>query len=261
MSLSLEEQRRALLEQIEASRAIYRRMLTGEPFSVRMQATHGAHHVVAPGATDIQASQGRSPAMAAALRAQHLRTQALQWATEHPLWVAGGVALLVLLVPRVAAARRARRMGKDQRHDQHYGTRGSAEHGKASKAGKAGHAPQTQGQYHAQYHAQSHLQAHAQSQAPMQGIEPLRAPIREVQSLGVGRALLTVALLLLRDPARLKAASRLASLAWRWLQRRRAPPVMPSPVTTESALPAPALPVHAARFGTHSPSASRHAAR
>ncbi len=212
MSLSLEEQRRALLEQIEASRAIYRRMLTGETVSSGARAAPGARIVVTQGATDIPARQGRSQAMAtAASRARELRTQALHWATEHPLWVAGGVTLLVLLLPRMAAARRAR-------NSRRYGTRDAASHEMAGKTGKSAHALQPQ------------------------GMAPLREQVRDVQSLGIGRALLAASLLLLRDPARLKAASRLAGLAWHWLKRRRAPPAMPTPVSTGSVMHAAAMP-------------------
>ncbi len=211
MSLSLEEQRRALLEQIEASRAIYRRMLTGETVSSGARAAPDARIVVTHGATDIPASRGRSQAMAAAAtRARELRTQALHWATEHPLWVAGGVALLVMLLPRIAAARR-------MRNSRNQSTRNAAPHEMAGKTGKSAHVLQPQ------------------------GMAPLREQVREVQSLGIGRALLAATLLLLRDPARLKAASRLAGLAWRWLQRRRAPPAMPTPVSTGSVVRAPAM--------------------
>ncbi len=215
MSLSLEEQRRALLEQIEASRAIYRRMLTGETVSSGARAAPGARIVVTHGATDIPARQARSQAMAAAAtRARELRTQALHWATEHPLWVAGGVTLLVLLLPRIAEARRAR-------NSRRYGTRDTAPHEMAAKAGKTGKS------------------AHA---LQPQGMAPLREQVREVQSLGIGRALLAATLLLLRDPARLKAASRVAGLAWHWLKRRRAPPAMPTPVSTGSVMHAAAMP-------------------
>lgn len=129
MKPSLEEERRALLEQIEASRAVYRRMLAGE-----------AH------------TAGASPGK-----------RALQWATEHPAWVAAGVALLVLLAPRVIGS----------------GRRAAARRKSA------------------------------------------RRPPEPPASGGTLRALLTVAALLLRDPARLRAAAAFAGSAWRWMQQRR----------------------------------------
>ena len=142
MKPSLEDERRALLEQIEASRAVYRRMLAGEPH------TAGAH---APRHSTGDAA-GASPGK-----------RALQWATEHPAWVAAGVALLVLLAPRVIGS----------------GRRAAARRKSA------------------------------------------RRPPEPPASGGTLRALLTVAALLLRDPARLRAAAAFAGSAWRWIQQRR----------------------------------------
>ncbi len=86
---------------------------------------------------------------------------------EHPLWVAGGVALLVLLVPRVTAHRR---------------------------------------------------HTAARQQARQRAAERMSEP---AGSGGTLRALLTVGALLLRDPARMRAAVQFAGSAWQWLQRRR----------------------------------------
>ena len=169
MSVSLEDQRRALLEQIEASRAVYRRMLSGEnaagsarlPVAPRAASAYGR-------AVDAGSANWRTlaPAMRGGLR-QDSRGKAVQWAMDHPLWVAAGVALLVWLLPRAVEARRQRTRARQQR---------SASLGQAVQA---------------------------------------------AQGSGTGRALLTAALLLLRDPARLRAAGRLASVGWRWLQRWR----------------------------------------
>ncbi len=141
MKPSLEDERRALLEQIEASRAVYRRMLAGEPATGSTRAPlHPGSHVAA------------TPP----------RNRALQWAMDHPLWVAGGVALLVLLAPRaIGSGRRTAARRKSAR----------------------------------------------QQAEPASG--------------GTLRALLTVAALLLRDPARMRAASAFAGSAWQWLQQRR----------------------------------------
>ncbi len=140
MKPSLEDERRALLEQIEASRAVYRRMLADEP-------TRGA-------------AAGTS-----------VRSRGMAWMLDHPLWVAGGVALLVLLAPRIAVRRRR-----------------SA--------------------------AQPATQQTTQRRAAL--------PVPEMAARGgTLRALLTVAVLLLRDPARLRAATQVAGSAWQWLQRRR----------------------------------------
>ncbi len=172
MSVSLEDQRRALLEQIEASRAVYRRMLTGESpaggvrrsWTVRQASTAAGTGSIAGPAVATGPLPGR-PLYGG-------RSKAVQWAMDHPLWVAGGVALLVLLLPRAVEARQRR----------------------ARKA---------------------------KMQAAMPAGDPYLQQGQRGQSSGAGRALLTAALLLLRDPARLQAAGRLAGTAWRWLQRRR----------------------------------------
>ncbi len=163
MKPSLEEERRALLEQIEASRAVYRRMLANEPGSRGTRASlHLSGHVAA----------------------QSSRNRALQWAMAHPLWVAGGVALLVLLAPRaIVSTRRAAALRKSARQPA---------------------APATSG--------------------------------------GTLRALLTVAALLLRDPARMRAATSLAGSAWHWLkERRRAARPAPLPAAAVAPRPAPPL--------------------
>lgn len=148
MKPSLEQERRALLEQIEASRAVYRRMLSGEPA--------GSRSAPAPGVRHASAVQHRG------------RGKAVQWMMDHPLWVAGGVTLFVLVAPRLFGAGR--------------------------------HAAQRRRQ------------------------EKQRARRQQEESSGTLRALLTAAVLLMRDPARLRAAARMANGAWQWLQRRRQPP-------------------------------------
>lgn len=157
MKSSLEDERRALLEQIEASRAVYRRMLSDEPDPALARQSYGRD----------AARQGRDAGTGA---------RAVQWMMEHPLWVAGGVALVVLLLPRVTGARkRAARRSERQRRES------------------------------------------------------------EPRQRGTVRALLTAAALLLRDPARMRAAARIAQTAWHWVQQRRAsaaPPLPPTPTRT-----------------------------
>lgn len=147
MNPSLEDERRALLEQIEASRAVYRRMLTGEDKPPTAQRTGSGKGTSA-------GSSGRG------------RSAAVQWMMDNPLWVAGGVALLVWTAPRL--------LGK-----------GKA----AARRRKA-----------------------AQAAARSRQAQP---------SSGTGRALLTAAVLLLRNPERLRTAARVATSAWQWLQRQR----------------------------------------
>lgn len=85
MNPSLEEERRALLEQIAASRAIYRRMLTESP-------------------TTIQAESYPRPTMPA----DFPRSQAICWVKNHPWLSACGLAALLWLGPGRRLARRAR---------------------------------------------------------------------------------------------------------------------------------------------------------
>jgi len=80
MKISLEEERRTLLEDIEARRALYRRMLSGE-------------------SEDYQTTNTRRQAFGHAIPPHHHRLR--EWLRDHPLQVAAGVALLVWLVPRL----------------------------------------------------------------------------------------------------------------------------------------------------------------
>ena len=82
MKPSLEDERRALLEHIEASRAVYRRMLS-EASSLRSE-RHVLHPLNSLRHTNIKPGD-----------------LAIAWMKAHPLWVAGGVALVVLLMPRL----------------------------------------------------------------------------------------------------------------------------------------------------------------
>jgi hypothetical protein len=81
MKSSLEDERRALLEHIEASRAVYRRMLSdaSPPRVVR----HGQ-----PADTVLRHTEASAGG------------RALSWMKAHPLWVAAGMTLIVLLVSR-----------------------------------------------------------------------------------------------------------------------------------------------------------------
>lgn len=176
MSVSLEDQRRALLEHIEASRAVYRRMLSGSETSASLRS------LASTSSLPPSARAGR-PAVERRTAAAPRPPAALQWALDHPLWVAGGVALLVLLTPRVIAAR--------QRRTQRA----------AINRQQAG--------------AQANVQAGIQT---------------GMRGQGVGRALFTAALLLLRDPGRLRAAGRAAGVAWQWLQQRRTRKLLPPSV-------------------------------
>lgn len=80
MKPSLEEERRALLEQIEASRAIYRRMLATDE--------KGSPDSVMP----------KQPLTS--LNAQTFpRSRTVRWVMNHPWWIAVGVATIVWAGP------------------------------------------------------------------------------------------------------------------------------------------------------------------
>jgi hypothetical protein len=87
MKISLEEERRALLEEIEARRALYRRMLSGESEDYQTPNTH-KHAVGRP------------------IPQHHNRIG--EWVRNHPLQMATGVALLLWLVPRLIQRNQAR---------------------------------------------------------------------------------------------------------------------------------------------------------
>ena len=87
MRTSLEEERRALLEQIEASRQVYRRMLRGDTADPRTIRTHE--------------TPARRPASSSG-------RQIGRWMSEHPLQIAAGVALLVWLTPGLIRRVRSR---------------------------------------------------------------------------------------------------------------------------------------------------------
>ncbi len=86
MKPSLEEERSALLAQIEASRAVYRRMLSSET-------TRHARKPLPTGTTSSLHSTSFP------------RSRTMGWLIRHPVAVAAGVALLVWAAPRWWSAR------------------------------------------------------------------------------------------------------------------------------------------------------------
>lgn len=155
MKHSLEDERRTLLEQIEASRAVYRRMLAGETGAAaarRSSVRHGLH--AGTDGPTMRQKAGQNPAVL--------------WMMDHPLWVAGGVALLVLLAPKLlgttAAVARKRRAARHREQE--------------------------------------------------------RQAARDASG-GTARALATAAVLLLRDPARMRAVARMAGSAWQWIRQQK----------------------------------------
>jgi len=160
---SLEAERRALLAQIEASRAVYRRMLSGVP--------EDAGHGLSP-----NNQKEMQKGMHSEKIADFPRSRTLRWMMDHPLAVAASVSLLVWAAPRWWASRGRAMTGKTV-----------ARHGERSKVSKN---ERRQTDYH---------------------------PPAE----GTGRALLTAAVLLMRNPATMRTLSRVAGSAWDWFQQRR----------------------------------------
>ena len=95
MRISLEEERRALLEQIEARRGLYRRILSGED-------------------EDHQRMNAHRKAIGQDISPQHNRLA--QWLMDHPVQVATGVALLVWLGPRLIRRNQGRSKTVTQAH-------------------------------------------------------------------------------------------------------------------------------------------------
>lgn len=91
MKISLEDERQALLERIEASRSLYRQILIGEVASGRLPTTPAA------AARRSLSSYGR-----------HVR----DWVADHPLSTAAGVALLVWLAPSMMRRLRGRQAAR-----------------------------------------------------------------------------------------------------------------------------------------------------
>ncbi|MEO0313683.1 MAG: hypothetical protein RI928_139 [Pseudomonadota bacterium] len=87
MSMSLEEERRALLEEIEARRSLYRHMLSGpnEERQIKGPQRQISGHALIP---------------------QHNRV--VRWLLDHPWQVTTGVALLVWLGPRLIKRNQSR---------------------------------------------------------------------------------------------------------------------------------------------------------
>lgn len=167
MKPSLEEERRALLAQIEASRAVYRRMLSGAPSD--------AGSGISP--TDPKGMQkGKHSEKIVGFP----RSRTMRWMMDHPVAVAASVSLLVWAAPRWWAS---------------YGR---------AKAGK------------------SLDQLDRPVERSKAGKNERRQTDRSPPAEGTGRALLTAAALLMRNPATMRTLGRAAGSAWHWFQQRRA---------------------------------------
>jgi hypothetical protein len=207
---SLEEQRNALLEQIHASRSVYRRMLTqGESIE-----TASAHEHAAAG-TDIReeaaakpvASSSSSTRRAAARDPNFPRSMTMRWIMSHPFYTAAAIVGVAMLVPKAARA----------------GKRTSRKLSKRDKARPSNYVP--------------HEQAHAYGPPPQHGypqtvyIQQPASPQKTGALAGVaafgGTALtsiITIATMVLRDPAKMQMAMKMYHTATDYMRKRRGQP-------------------------------------
>jgi hypothetical protein len=206
---SLEEQRNALLEQIHASRAVYRRMLTqGESIE-----TASAHEHAAAG-TDIreEAAAHATPSSASAKAGRRMadpnfpRSMTMRWIMDHPFYTAAAVVGVAMLLPK--AARAGKRAGGKIR---------SRKRGKEDHSSSA-YVPPTQAQG---------------SGAPAYGPYPQPVYIQQPSPQKTGAvagaaafggtaltSIITIATMVMRDPAKMRMAMKLFSTASNYLRKR-----------------------------------------
>lgn len=201
---SLEEQRNALLEQIHASRAVYRRMLTqGESIE-----TASAHEHAAAG-TDIrdeaagaEAASGRT----AAKDSNFPRSTTMRWIMDHPFYTAAAVVGIAMLIPKAARAGKqagskvsSRKRNKAAPPPPHYGP---------------------PGQSHV-YGAPPPQTVYIQQPSPQKS-----GALAGFAAFG-GTALtsiITIATMVLRDPAKMQMAMKLLSTTSDYVRKRRSHP-------------------------------------
>lgn len=204
---SLEEQRNALLEQIHASRAVYRRMLTqGESIH-----TASAHEHAAAG-TDIreEAASAESASTAKASRAASMnqdfpRSATMRWIIEHPFYTAAAVVGLAMLIPKAARAGK-RASGKLSSRKQNKAAPPPADNRPPGQGQAYGTPPQT-----------VYIQQPSSQKA---------GALAGMAAFG-GTALtsiITIATMVLRDPAKMQTAMKLLSTASAYMRKRRGNP-------------------------------------
>jgi hypothetical protein len=209
---SLEEQRSALLEQIHASRTVYRRMLTqGESIE-----TASAHEHAAAG-TDIREEDAANSTVKAAHTRRTIRTQeydvefprstTMRWVMTHPFYTAAALVGIAMLIPK------ASRMGKKA------GSRlSSRRHGKSVPPPGG---PLASGQAHT--YGPPPQNGYPQTVYIQQPASPKTGALAGVAAFG-GTALtsiITIATMVLRDPAKMQMAMKAFSSASAYLHKRR----------------------------------------
>lgn len=208
---SLEEQRNALLEQIHASRTVYRRMLTqGESIE-----TASAHEHAAAG-TDIREEDAANSTVKASgsqrtFRAQSAesgfpRSTTMRWVMEHPFYTAAAIVGIAMLIPK------AGRIGKKA-----GGKLASRKHRKAAQHPGEAMTPQ------AHAYGPPPQNGYPQTVYIQQPASPKTGALAGVAAFG-GTALtsiITIATMVLRDPAKMQMAMKAFSSASAYLHKRR----------------------------------------
>jgi hypothetical protein len=209
---SLEEQRNALLEQIHASRAVYRRMLTqGESIE-----TASAHEHAAAGTDIREEDAANSTAKTASARrtiqargadSEFPRSTTMRWVVAHPFYTAAAIVGIAMLIPK------ASRIGKKA-----SGKLASRKHRKTAVPPGG---PVTPGQAHA--YGPPPQNGYPQTVYIQQPAATKTGALAGVAAFG-GTALtsiITIATMVLRDPAKMQMAMKAFSSASAYLHQRR----------------------------------------
>ena len=202
---SLEQQRKALLEQIHASRAVYRRMLTGDT---------GEHEAY----ENSNNMQPVGTAQSSELPADPYfpRSMTMKWVMKHPYYAAAAVAGVALVIPKtVGLAGRAAGSAftKKKKTEHAYTNANTAAFNPQMPQQPVAYAPYAGNGYPQPIYIQ-------QPSAPAKKTGILAG----VAAFG-GTALtsiITIATMVLRDPAKMQMAMRLFSTASQHLKNRRA---------------------------------------
>jgi hypothetical protein len=209
---SLEEQRSALLEQIHASRTVYRRMLVqGESIE-----TASAHEHAAAG-TDIREEDTANSTAKAAYARRTIRTQGadaafprsttMRWVMTHPFYTAAAIVGIVMLLPK------ASRVSKKA-----SGKLASRKHGKAAQPPSS---PVASGQPTA--YGPPPQNGYPQTVYIQQPTSAKAGAMAGVAAFG-GTALtsiITIATMVMRDPAKMQMAMKMFTKASSYLHKRR----------------------------------------
>jgi hypothetical protein len=199
---SLEQQRQALLEQIHASRATYRRMLTGETEDT--SAT--SNNAYAALSTD-DTSQANATKKGTADDPAFPRSMTMHWIMNHPYYTAAAIVGVALLIPKTLKG--TRRVSKKLSNKKHHKAAPHYASGNYSSATP----PQNINQ----------PGAYPQTIYVQQPSSPKTGALAGVAAFG-GTALtslITLATMVMRDPAKMQMAIKMFHTASHYLQDRK----------------------------------------